>query len=36
MIYTSQLSLDLDDRLKLNYTVLINFRVIAIGDGTMK
>ncbi len=29
MIYTSQLCLDLDDRLKLNCIVLITFRVIA-------
>ncbi len=29
MIYTSQLCLDLDDRLKLNCIVLISFRVIA-------
>ncbi len=28
MIYTSQLCLDLDDGLKLNYIVLITFRVI--------
>ncbi len=34
MIYTSQLCLDLDDRLKLNSIVLITFRVIANASGT--
>ncbi len=29
MIYTSQLCLDLNDGLKLNYIVIITFRVIA-------
>ncbi len=34
MIYTSQLCLDLDDRLKLNWIVLITFSIIVITSVT--